>query len=269
MLAFSENQLQVLNREEAIKGLGSVELFEDMLEEFQDTILLHDLEMLKTALDDFDYLSIKEQTHSLKASSSYIYAERVTRICEQMLNALGNKSSTEVIKYYPVLVEQCIILNDTITQELSKTKGIALYNLIGNTLVKTYNKLDFPISKYFKIIKVADNKYKVISQHEVTCPPIPSLILDVKSSSDDLNGGNEQKKDSFVNLIGARCNEEQKTKPFKVKSKKITAEVVDKCPSTSKSTPNKVIVIDEKLENKICLEAERESNKCSCDCMLF
>ena len=116
-------ELPILNKEEAIEGLGGVELFESMLESFEDLSLRKNLISLKIAIDDIDYYSIRMQAHSLKGSAGYLHAERVTKIAEKLQNDIERQQADEIFKDYSMLVKQCIMLKRTIRFEMLKKEG--------------------------------------------------------------------------------------------------------------------------------------------------
>eukprot|EP00826_Nyctotherus_ovalis_P026190 TRINITY_DN2045_c0_g1_i1.p1 TRINITY_DN2045_c0_g1~~TRINITY_DN2045_c0_g1_i1.p1 ORF type:complete len:263 (-),score=34.05 TRINITY_DN2045_c0_g1_i1:123-911(-) len=262
MTDFNVEELEVLNKEEAVRGLGSMTLFEDMIDEFQDSILIQSLEMLKIAFDDFDYLSIREQAHSLKASSSYIHADRVTAICEKMLDAISRQLPEETYTYYSILVEQCILLKNIITRELFETKGTLLATSLGCVSTKISSELEFPVCRYFKIVKVATNQFEVVSLGAVKYPPISKSLFDT-------NKKKIQKKFTFAKVPAGQNSEENKAKSYEIKTKKISTEALEKYTSSSKSFSNKVPTpVDEKLANKSPIEMEGECRP-SCECRLL
>ena len=116
-------KLLIIDKKAAIEGLGGLELFESMLEGFEDLSLRKNLTSLKIALDEMDYFSIRMQAHSLKGSSSYLHAERVTKIAEKMQNDVEKQLPEEIFKDYPLLIKQCIVLKRAIRFDLLKKQG--------------------------------------------------------------------------------------------------------------------------------------------------
>ena len=116
-------ELQILNKQEAIDGLGGIELFESMLEGFEDLSLRKNLTALKIALDEIDYFNIRMQAHSLKGSSSYLRAERVTKLAERLQSDVEKQQAQEIFKDYSILVKQCILLKRMIRYEILKKDG--------------------------------------------------------------------------------------------------------------------------------------------------
>lgn len=117
------DELPILSKKDAIEGLGGPELFESMVESFEDLTLRKSLTALKIAMDDLDYYSVRMQAHSLKGSSSYLHAERVTRIAEKLQHDVDLQQSEEIFKDYPILIKQCMILKRAIRYELLQQKG--------------------------------------------------------------------------------------------------------------------------------------------------
>ena len=116
-------ELQIMNKQEAIDGLGGLELFESMLEGFEDLSLRKNLTGLKIALDEIDYYSIRMQAHSLKGSSSYLRAERVTKLAEKIQSDVEKRLAQEIFKDYATLIKQCILLKRMIRYEIFKKAG--------------------------------------------------------------------------------------------------------------------------------------------------
>ena len=79
--------------------------------------------MLKIAGDELDYVSIRQQIMSLKASASYICAKRVQYLSEKIQLSIENELLNEILKYYPILIKECIILKRIINRELYREKG--------------------------------------------------------------------------------------------------------------------------------------------------
>ena len=119
-------ELPILNKEAAIKGLGSKELFQNMLDNFEDLTLKTTLLSLKVAMDELDYLAIRSQAHSLRGSLSYIYAERATKYAEKIQLGVENQIIDDVLENYRELIKQCIILKRTIRYELLRSKSMLL-----------------------------------------------------------------------------------------------------------------------------------------------
>ncbi len=120
--------LPILDRKAAIEGLGGLELFENMLEGFEDLSLRKNLTALKIALDELDYYSVRMQAHSLKGSSSYLHAERVTKIAEKMQKDVEDQLPEEIFKYYPILIKQCIMLKRMIRLDILKKQGSLFFS---------------------------------------------------------------------------------------------------------------------------------------------
>ena len=113
----------ILDPKNAIGGLGNEDLYINMIDEFQDTIIEESLLMLKIAINDFDYMGIKSHARSLKGSSSYIYAERVKYISEKMETTVERNVSEVVLEHYPCLIKECIILKRAIRKQIAETQG--------------------------------------------------------------------------------------------------------------------------------------------------
>ncbi len=117
------DQLPILSKKAAIACLGGPELFENMIESFEDLTLRKNLRTLKIALDDVDYAGIHAQAHSLKGSAGYLHAERVTRAAEKIERDVDLQLPNEIFKDYPQLIKQCIVLKRAIRREILHQQG--------------------------------------------------------------------------------------------------------------------------------------------------
>jgi len=117
-------ELQIINKEKAIECLGGQDLFENMMEGFEELSLKKSLVALKIAMDDLDYLNIRMAAHSLKGSASYLQAERVAFITAKMQADVEKQLPEEIFKDYAVLIKQAILLRRAIRFHVQKKNGI-------------------------------------------------------------------------------------------------------------------------------------------------
>ena len=115
-------ELLVLDRQSAITDLGTSELYENMLVEFDETSLPRDLVLIKVAFDEFDYYNVRAHCNSLRGSAGYIRAERVSAAAHLVTLDIESQMLDDLIKHYACLIKQCILLKQAIRKEVSPSK---------------------------------------------------------------------------------------------------------------------------------------------------
>ena len=117
------DELLILNKEVAVDGLGGVDLYENMIDSFEEMSLRKTLIILKIAVDEFDYYSVYTQAHILKGSASYLRADRVSLLAEKIQADVEQQLPDEAFKDYALLLKQCILLKRAVRFDILKRKG--------------------------------------------------------------------------------------------------------------------------------------------------
>ena len=146
--------LPILDKETAISQLDDADLFETMLNGFEDMSMRNNLSELKAALENCDFPNIRLSSHSLKGASSYIHAERVKTVASMIQLAIDNNKSRDVMKYYPVLIKECILLKRRIRKEACTKDGIPYCD--------DDSDYEIPIAKHFEIQKKSNGEFEVV-----------------------------------------------------------------------------------------------------------
>ena len=180
----NQNQ-SIINSAKAIEGLGSKDLFENMVESFEDLSLSSNLRLLKIAFEEYDYDTIKDQTLSLKGAASYIFAEKVFAICSDINDALVKKSPKKIYELYPKLIKECIILKKTISELKNKSIYIQKIDKEKSISEDYYN---VPIADIYELRKGSGNDFDIVPIIDFTnLPPIKITISTRISSTKIVN----------------------------------------------------------------------------------
>ena len=95
----------------AVKGLGGeLSIFFMMLGQFENMSLLQSMQNLIPAYDNKDYVDLKDQAHTLKGTSSYIGAGKLSYACYYMQLHWVQNNYPLMLDYYPAVVEAAIEL---------------------------------------------------------------------------------------------------------------------------------------------------------------
>lgn len=93
----------------AIEGLGGEPfMFYTMLGKFEDMSLIKQMSECAKAVDDGDYLEMKNAAHSLKGSSGYIGASHLHYACYFIQEHFIYERYDQMMEYYPTLIEAAV-----------------------------------------------------------------------------------------------------------------------------------------------------------------
>jgi HPt (histidine-containing phosphotransfer) domain-containing protein len=98
---------QLLDIPRATEVIGDEEILFDMLGKFMD-MNKDALNSLKEGVEKSDYQIIRNEAHTLKGSSSYIGATKISMIAKHMQDSCDQKSYKEAIDDYPIFIYEIV-----------------------------------------------------------------------------------------------------------------------------------------------------------------
>jgi len=258
------DELPILDKLNAIKQLGDAELFETMLEGFEEMSMRKSLLNLKIAMDDLDYFNIRLTAHSLKGSASYVRAERVKSAAEKVYNDIDSQNVEKLFRDYPALIKQCIMLKKAIRYETCKKKKIQF---------KDDNEdFNVPISKFYMIAKRSSLDFEVVQMLRPDhIPPIPLYEFNnskrkmSRTPRDECSQQSDNySKDNQKSIKSEKTNSQIKADPQYNKNK-------EKQKSEDDTDLEKIPIKVEENENRFfsCTKLEGASNNNGCSCILL
>ena len=246
------DELPVLDKTNAIKQLGDAELFETMLEGFEEMSMRKNLIGIKIAIDELDYFNVRVQAHSLKGSASYVHAERVKTAAEKLYTDIDSKNVEGLFKDYPILVKQCIILKKTIRFEGCKKKK--------GQFKDDDTDFDIPLSKFYKIMKRSALDFDVMQiSKPSTVPQIPAYEFNSPASK-KLLPNPKTPNDSNSNSTNSRSvgdDSHNPVKKAKVETNKKQVELSKM--SASLNFKGDLVLPKPQLATSISIQGKRES----------
>jgi HPt (histidine-containing phosphotransfer) domain-containing protein len=114
--------MPILNSDQAKANIGD-DLFNDLLENFEDMTLNEVLENLKNAMDKIDYREIRLMAHKLKAPAGYIGADRLFKMTESLQKCIDSQDADSAYRTYPLMIAECIKLKRVKRKYLSELKS--------------------------------------------------------------------------------------------------------------------------------------------------
>ena len=149
----SEND-KILDKEFAISTLGEKETYLNMISDFNSLTLNPCLENLKNAIEEKDNKKVRDGAHTLKGSSTYIGAKRLSNISKEIQFAFDNKNIELGYNLYPKLLEVSILTKIYIRKDL-QTEGMDAKETEDCDLI-------VPIADGYEIISEDKTNIKVI-----------------------------------------------------------------------------------------------------------
>ena len=87
---------------------GNNKLYFAMLSRLEGMSLSMCMQQITDAVDNKEWLKMKNAAHSLKGASGYVGASKVHYACYYIQKAFNANNHQEMIEYYPLIVEACI-----------------------------------------------------------------------------------------------------------------------------------------------------------------
>lgn len=99
-----------IDTKKTIEGLGGEPImFYTMLGKFEDLSLTKQMGECAKAVDDQDYLAMKNAAHSLKGSSGYVGASHLHYACYFIQEHYIFDRYEQMMEYYPTLIEAAVV----------------------------------------------------------------------------------------------------------------------------------------------------------------
>jgi len=164
-----DEALKILNAKDAIAAIEDEETYNMILLSYNKTSLIPELEKLKTAMEVFDYKSIRLCTHTLKSPSAYIGGERARRTAEIVQFNVDKQQGPQIYENYPIMIIELIKLRRAIRQYCVEKK------LEGAPPAFKESDEDFeiPICSFYQVNKNSPTDFQIIQVTHPTIPQVP------------------------------------------------------------------------------------------------
>ena len=114
---------QLLDIKTATDVIGDEGILFDMLGKFMD-MNQESLTLLKGGVEKLDYQIIRNEAHTLKGSSSYIGASKISAIAKHMQDSCDQKKFKEAIDDYPVFIYEIVNTKREIRTTLARKNNV-------------------------------------------------------------------------------------------------------------------------------------------------
>lgn len=146
------NKSTPLDSKTASGFFGSEDSYFGLLERYEEVSLLSDLKTLAKAVDDLDYLEVRNRIHSIKGASAYAGASRVTDHCYWMQYYYEEGDNQKMMDLYPALIASLVEFR------VYYRKVIAERKKQPYTINPEHETWDH--GKKYRIIKIKDYEYQ-------------------------------------------------------------------------------------------------------------
>ena len=96
---------QPIDIQYALKNYKTMDRFVKLVEKYEKIALLKDLATLKVAVEEKDYKGVRDRIHSIKGSSAYAGAGRISDICYLMQEDFEKEDVESMMSRYPLLIK--------------------------------------------------------------------------------------------------------------------------------------------------------------------
>jgi HPt (histidine-containing phosphotransfer) domain-containing protein len=97
-----------MDHEWGAANLGSADNFFNLVSKYEGMALISDLEKAAKAMDEENWLELRNAIHSIKGSSAYAGAGRLSDVCYYMQAHYEADEISEMVALYPKFIEKAI-----------------------------------------------------------------------------------------------------------------------------------------------------------------